>query len=276
MTNPSAKATSSKATSQQATTQRYKVPALEKGLDILEYLAGEGIPLTQTEIARGLGRGPNELFRILVSLERRGYIQRDPGSGAYALTLRLFELGHTHSPYQTLLRAATRPMQSLTETVLESCHMSVLRREKLLIIAQEESPRRLRLSTEVGSTFTMIHTASGRLLLAHCPTDEQEELLAHDEDFQNLSERKQQALRKRLVTIREQGYDEAYGEVTEGVNVISVLVGAPTGSIHASLTIPALGRKQEPQHADLLDALRYCAGEIGRVAGLIVPQDVVV
>ncbi|MCB0127519.1 MAG: IclR family transcriptional regulator [Caldilineaceae bacterium] len=254
------------------TKPRYQVPALEKGLDILEYLAAGGIPLTQTQISRGLGRGPNELFRMLVSLERRGYIQRDPGSGAYSLTLRLFEMGHTHSPYRALLRAAARPMQALTETALESCHMSVLQRGKLLILAQEESPRRLRLSTEVGSTFPMIHTASGRLLLAHRPTEEQADLLEHDVDYRQLTKGEQAKLEKRLTAIREQGYDEAYGEVTEGVNVISVLVGAPTGSIHAALTIPALGRKQEPQHADLLVALRECAAEISRAAGLVVDE----
>ncbi len=280
--------TSRKSTSQQATSvadsmnrtatskQSYRVPALEKGLDILEYLASEGIPLTQTQIARGLGRGPNEIFRILVSLERRAYIQRDPSSGAYALTLRLFELGHTHSPYRALLHAAACPMQTLSETVLESCHLSVLHGGKLLIIAQEESPRRLRLSTEVGGIFPIIHTASGRLLLAYSPPDEQDELLAHDGDFQRLSKQNQQELLKRLATIRECGFEEAYGEVIEGVNVTVVLVGAPEGVIHAALTIPALGRalgrRQEPQHANLLSALQNCAAEISKAAGLIVAE----
>jgi DNA-binding IclR family transcriptional regulator len=261
--------------SQQATSQRrYQVPALDKALDILEYLASEGISLTQTEIARGLDRGTNELFRVLVTLERRGYIQRDPASGAYALTLRLFELGHTHSPYRALLRAATRPMQTLSETVLESCHLSVLQRGRLLIIAHEESPRPLRFSTEVGSMFPVIHTASGRLLLAHCPPDEQDDLLAHDEDFQPLSKTKQQELLKQLATIRERGFEQAYSEVTEGVNVIAVLVGASEGVIHAALTIPALGRalgrRQAPQQAALLSALQDCAAEISKAAGLVV------
>src|SRR5215213_812806 len=86
----------------------YYVPALEKGLDILECLAAQGVPLTQAQIARAIGRGANELFRMLTTLERRGYIQRDPLTGAYGLTLRLFELSHTHSPLQGLLRAAAR------------------------------------------------------------------------------------------------------------------------------------------------------------------------
>src|SRR3954469_13746440 len=109
-----------------------QAPALEKGLEILERLAMSGVPRTQAELARILGRGPNELFRMLVILERRGYVQRDPTSGAYSLTLRLFELSHAHSPFQALTRAAARPIWDLTDTVRESCHLGVLVQGELL------------------------------------------------------------------------------------------------------------------------------------------------
>ncbi len=247
----------------------YQVPALEKGLDILECLANQGVPLTQTQLARTLGRGPNELFRMLVCLERRGYIQRDLISGAYTLTLRLFELSHTHSPFQSLLRAAVRPMRELTEAVLESCHLSVLHRGALLVLAQEESPRKLRLSVAVGATFPIIHTVSGRILLAHRPQLEKEQLLHSNEDYAKLSPAEQKALLQRLNTIRTRGYEEAYSETTEGVHDLAVMTGAPSGSLEAALTIAALGWKQEPPREDLLTALRRCATEISRAAGLV-------
>ena len=44
----------------------YRVPALEKGLEVLECLANQGSPMTQSQLARALGRGPNELFRTLM------------------------------------------------------------------------------------------------------------------------------------------------------------------------------------------------------------------
>ena len=59
----------------------YWVPAIEKALDILEYLADQGVARTRTQIARALGRGPSELFRMLTCLENRGYLYRDPASG---------------------------------------------------------------------------------------------------------------------------------------------------------------------------------------------------
>ena len=136
-----------------SSTATYHVPALDKGLDILECLAAHQSPLTQAQLARALEKKASELFRMFICLERRGYIQRDPLSGAYSLTLRLFELGHTHSPYQGLLQAAARPMSSLAEEVGESCHLSVIHRGKLLVLAQEESRGRFDFPSRSAALF---------------------------------------------------------------------------------------------------------------------------
>src|SRR5215218_935872 len=144
----------------------YRAPALEKGLDLLECLARERRAMTQAQLARALGRGSSELFRTLATLERRGYLRRDPVSGAYEPTLRLYELGHAHSPWEQLQRAAERPMRDLTAAVRESCHLSVAHHDQCLVLHQEESPLRVRLSVEVGSTIPLHQSASGRVLLA--------------------------------------------------------------------------------------------------------------
>ena len=56
--------------------ERYRAPALDKGLDILELLAGVDGGLTQAEIAKKLDRSPNEFYRMLDRLVRRGYVTR--------------------------------------------------------------------------------------------------------------------------------------------------------------------------------------------------------
>ena len=58
---------------------RYRAPALDKGLDILELLAGVDGGLTQAEIAKKLDRSPNEFYRMLDRLVRRGYVTRLDG-----------------------------------------------------------------------------------------------------------------------------------------------------------------------------------------------------
>src|SRR5438132_9562252 len=98
----------------------YPVPALEKGLDVLESLAAAAVPQSLAELAAQLERSSSELFRMLNCLERRGYIVRDPLAGKYGLTLKLYTLAHAHSVMEKLLHAAATPMQALTEKMRES------------------------------------------------------------------------------------------------------------------------------------------------------------
>ena len=63
---------------------KYSAPALEKGLDIIEYLSYKAIPQTQTEIAIGVSKSANEIYRMLAVLENRGYLVRS-NSGKYSI-----------------------------------------------------------------------------------------------------------------------------------------------------------------------------------------------
>ena len=132
---------------------KYRVPALEKGLDILETLAHSQTPLSLTELARKQGRSSSELFRMLAVLESRGYINKGEASGNYALSLKLYELAHLHPPVMNLLEAAAQPMKNVTNVLRESCHLSVLRRGKLVVLKEVLSPARVRLSVPVGGRF---------------------------------------------------------------------------------------------------------------------------
>ena len=252
----------------------YSVPALAKGLDILECLAARGTPLTQAQLARALGRGSSELFRALATLEGRGYVRRDSASGAYGLTLRLYELGHVHSPHEGLVRAAEHPMRALAEETRQSCHLSVIDRGQLVVLHQEESPTRVRLSVEVGSTLPILDAASGRLLLANADAASREALLTRDTDFPRRSIGEQAALRERLEAIGRRDHETAVDETVDGVTDIAVPVGRRGGRVRAALAIAALTRDPAAFLESVLPALRRQAEEIARSAGLVADGDV--
>jgi DNA-binding IclR family transcriptional regulator len=212
----------------------YAVPALEKGLDILEALAVSSSPLSLAELARDLERGSAEIFRMLVCLERRSYLRRDPVSGKYAPTLRLFELAHARPPLRTLLEVARGPMRAVTLGLGESCHLSVLERGKLLVVAREDSPESVRLSIEVGARFEAEQTASGRLLM--------------DASLGS-------------VTARD--------ETIEGVDDAVVRIGGSDGAVHAALAVSWLrSRKGAKKPATVLAALRAAAKEVHQALGI--------
>ena len=212
----------------------YSVPALEKGLDILEALAASPVALSLAELARDLDRGSAEIFRMLVCLERRSYLRRDGVSGKYSPTLRLFELAHAHSPLKTLLDVAAEPMRAVTIKLRESCHLSVIERGKLLVIAREDSPENVRLAIEVGGRFEPKRTASGRLLLAPTGT---------------------------TMTARD--------ETIEGVDDVVVRIGSPGGAVHAALAVSWLrSRKGAKKSSAVLSELKAAARIIESSLGL--------
>jgi DNA-binding IclR family transcriptional regulator len=251
----------------------YSAPALEKGLDILECLATQGVAMSQMQLARTLGKGQSELFRMLSCLEKRGFIRRDPVSAAYHLTLRLFELSHLHSPYEQLSDAAARPMQELTVATRESCHLSILHRGQLLVLSQEESPERIRLSIEVGGIFSCINTVSGRLLLSYLSPPNLEKTLLLDNTYSALNSAGKQTLKKKLESIRVRGFEDARSETFEGVYDIAVLIGGKKSNLQAALAVSSLTKETAKATRErLLTPLKKCAEAIGVSAGLIVSE----
>ena len=72
----------------------YSAPALEKGIDIIELLADSESALPISEIALRLKRRMSELFRIIVVMERRGWLQKDPETARYSVSYHVLKLAH--------------------------------------------------------------------------------------------------------------------------------------------------------------------------------------
>ena len=92
----------------------YAAPALEKGLDILELLAGSDQAMTTGQIADALGRSKNEIFRMVFVLEDRNYLMRDPATDLLSLSNRLFQMGLRTPRTRQLTEVAIPAMESLS------------------------------------------------------------------------------------------------------------------------------------------------------------------
>jgi DNA-binding IclR family transcriptional regulator len=220
----------------------YTAPALEKGLDVLELLAGEADGLTQGAIAQRLGRSAPELFRMLSVLQRRGYLHRQ-SNGCYQLTLRLFELAHQHPPLQGLLSAALPAMQELADVSRQSCHLVVHFDQRILIVAQVDSPEPMGFRVRLGAHFPMrMDRGSPRVLVAFQPPDVQEKLIA--EMLANSDERiAASRIRTQLARIARDGFYCAPSVTAAGVTDLCAPVFAHGEGAVAALTVPYLPQK---------------------------------
>ena len=247
----------------------YAVPALDKGLDVLETLAGSPAPQSLSEIARLMGQTPSGVFRLLSCLERRSYVIRDPVSGQFSLSLKLFELAHTHSPVERILSVSGKPMRELAQSVNESVHLSALNHGRLVVLLDVGSPFRVRFAHEVGAQFPPVLTNSGRLLLAYLSPEDLGEHLANDPDYAGLTEACRETFHEELKKIRRNRYAISSSEERAGMKDLAVLVGNPAIGATAALAIACLsGGKDKADISRLVTALHECAAKITNALGV--------
>ncbi len=220
---------------------RYRAPALEKGLDILELSASHPEGLSQAEIARALGRSVGEIFRMLNCLVERGYLSILRPGDRYVLTLKLFELSHRHAPLARLLDAALPLMRALTEEVHQSCHLVVLHEGRGIVIAQADAPGEIGFAVRVGSVIQLSTTASGRVLLAFQDEEDRRKLLAQ-------SPGSLEGGASVLDKVKRRGYEEMESTRIRGVHDFSYPVFNHRGAAVGALTVPFIERldRSEP------------------------------
>jgi len=231
---PSAKSTSSRP----PVRRDYAAPALEKGIDIIELLAEEEGGLTISEISQQLGRRMSELFRIVVVMERRGWLQKDPESARYSVTYHLLRLAHRGTPAKSLTVAAAPVMGNLSTRINQSCHLVVRSGTQGLVILRQENQRRhANLSVRLGSTIDLVTSCSGLVLLAHLDAHEREPLLSSLKRPRGMS---RAALDRILALVRKRGYEIHRSPITAGVTDIGYPIRRFDGKVVASLTVPYL------------------------------------
>jgi len=242
--------------------RQYAVPALERGLDILELLARYEGGLSLSEIGRALDLSASATFRSVVVLEQRGYLVRDSFTDSYALSLKMFELAHTRPPFRRLLDVALPAMRLLAADVEQSCHLCVHDNGDLLVIADVEGPGSLNLTFRPGSRWPMRETVSGRLLLAHQTREVRDAWLAAIP-----ANGRERSFAAELDRIAVRGFERAESQTFGGIVDLGMPIHGRHGAI-AALTISMVrGLGAKVQEKRIQKALTQVTHEITRKLG---------
>lgn len=224
-------------------TPKYRAPALEKGLDILELLSHEETGLSLAEIARRLDRSVGEIFRMTVVLQARGYIAQAPASDRYVLTSLLFEIAH-RTPLVRRLTAAARPvMRRLTAEIGQSAHLALLHDGSALVVEQVSGPGGTNLVVRLGAQVDLWRASSARVIVAFLEPEERRRILAA---FPPPDGAAPDAIEAELAAIRAAGCETRASFLVRGVTNISAPVIDHTGRPIAALTVPHVEMVQNP------------------------------
>lgn len=245
----------------------YATPALEKGLDILELLAHQRDGLTKSEVARALNRTVSEIFRMLLCLQRRGYISVT-SADRYVLSLRLFQLVQEHPPTERLLVEAIPRMHALVEVLQQSCHLGVLEGGRVVILAQTNAPGSVGFYVKAGSSIDLMEAASGQAIMAHLPPEARQKVIV--EWQKETGGHVPSDLNANMERIRVRGYEKRSSYQVKGVVNISVPIMGRQDIAVAALTVPYIQKLQQGVSLEAIEnALIETAKTISHAMGFL-------
>ncbi|MCX5512818.1 IclR family transcriptional regulator [Kaistia algarum] len=241
----------------------YSAPALTKGLDVLELLAANNEPMTLKAIAEGLSRSKNEIFRMVMALQERDYIERDPVTDGYQLTDRLFKLG-LHTPrVRDLVAVALPEMADLAEQIGQSPHLVVVHNGFTVVTAVVPGGADMSFTLKLGYQRLAVDATSGNVIIAHQSRPVRDrmvaESLAHAKVPIDPAE-----LDARLDAIAARGYDMHDSRDFVGITDICCPVVGIDNQAAASIIISYVNRHNRENRQDA--ALRTLKAACRRIS----------
>ena len=252
----------------QRTATSYAVPAVDSAMSILEALGG-GPPMSLTELSKKLGLGKSSVYRLLVTLALRGYVEKDPHTDCYRLTYRLFAVG-SRAAEQSGLRDVAQPiMQRLASRTGETVNLGVLDGFRTVSIYLVESAYPLRIHMRIGGVPAHA-TSTGKILLAALPPEELARRLAGRRltSLTGRTIKSRSGLQAELRRVRDQGYAIDDEECSLGLRCVGAPVRDHRGIVVAALSMVAPCHRLPPSALPAAIAtVREAAQEISNRLG---------
>ena len=144
----------------------HAVPALARGLDILELFLGTDGELTAPEVGARLNLPRSTAYELIQTLVARGYLEHGDGARTFRLGPRTLELGNAYGSGIDLVREARAAVNRVTERTGETSHAAVLSGTEIFYVARAESTHAVQMVSAVGQRMPAHATALGKALLA--------------------------------------------------------------------------------------------------------------
>jgi DNA-binding IclR family transcriptional regulator len=234
----------------------YIIQAVSHALDLLEQFHDDVDELGVTELSKRLKLHKNNVFRLLATLESRGYIEQNKATENYRLGLKALELGQTFIKQMGLLRQAKPILEQIVEDCNETSYVAIYKENHTVYLDVVETNLTVRVVSRVGSRLPAYCTAAGKVHMAFMTDEELEDLLAETKFIQHTPSTisSAEALKTELAKVREQGYAFDDEELDPGVRCIAAPIRDYTRRIVGAISIsgPSMRLNNERVDAELV------------------------
>lgn len=251
------------------------IAAVERAFKLLEALAGEADGADLTALAERLDLPVSATHRLLATLAERGFVNQDPQSGAYGLTLKLSQLAFRNLDLRGLPDAGQIVLDELARATREYCRLAVVEGDNLTWIARAQGATAgLRYEPPMGMGIVLHATATGKAWLASLPESEALRIVcARGFDAGSRTGPNAlgdvDALRQHLAETRSRGYALAIEEGEIGTVALATTFRAgPDAAAAVAGTLSVAGplpRMHEPRRSEIAAALVTAARDMAAI-----------
>src|SRR3546814_2236892 len=191
-------------------------------LETVSRLDGEAHTLEQ--IASYVDLTRSKTHRTLQTLTHAGYVRRDPATGVYRCTLKMFELGVRQLASMDARRVAPPLMRELARATGETVHLSVLDGLDVVYVDKIDSSQPLLAYSTVGGRAPAYAVATGKALLAFQAPDYLEHCGDAIRRYTDATRVSVYALKQELMDVARIGYAINRGEWRVGIGGVAAPV----------------------------------------------------
>ncbi len=217
----------------------YEIKSVSNALDLLETLAGEEAELGVTELGKRLSLHKNNVFRLLATLELRGYVEQNNITENYRLGLKPLQLGKAFQKHCGLTSRSREITRQLVADCNETVSIGVFRGGKVIYIDVEETTKSVRVVSRLGAVLPAHCTSIGKVMLAFRSQEEIVEFLKESplKPYTRRTLTDPQSLMHQFDQIRRQGYATDNEEYEDSVKCVAVPIRNYTQQVVAGMSL---------------------------------------
>jgi DNA-binding IclR family transcriptional regulator len=245
--------------------QTSAVKSLDRGLDILEYVAGCSEPPSFSQLLGSLGIPRSSLFHLLTNLLSRNFLERDPKTERYRVGAEVAEIARK-AQRPSLSDRVTPILRQLSLEVSETCGLYVQVGDSVEVVASAISTQALSYTMKVGMTAPLYAVSAGKIVLSELGSEKLGQYLARVAfaPVTPYTVRSKSRLKKEIQKVKAAGFAYSREEFTLGITAIATAVRRDAKFYGAiNLAVPT-ARFTPSRDADFREALRRAAQLIAK------------
>jgi DNA-binding IclR family transcriptional regulator len=248
----------------------YIIQSVFHALDVLEQFVDDTEELGVTDLSKRLKLHKNNVFRLLATLESRGYIEQNRSTENYRLGVRCLQLGQTYVRHMGLLRQAAPILVELVRQARETAYLGILRRGGVVPVQVVEADRPVRIVSQIGEVLPLHCTAAGKVLLAAQTEEDMRGLLP--DTLPKFTERtpvERATLNQQLKTVASNGFAIDMGEHQDDVRAVATPVRDYASAVVGTLALVGPAYRFQAERIDkelaplVVKAGRHLSGRLG-------------